>query len=83
MNPELNKYRVELVIVYKIDDSIFCDTIIKGVLAYTQDSAKIKASNDIKQVFSNVDLLHVSIESIEEIKPEEPLFVREGFKNEE
>jgi hypothetical protein len=83
MKPKLNKYKVSLIVTYTIYGGISCDNIIKEIFAYTQDGAKIKASNDIKRVFSNVDLLHVSIESIEEIKPEEPLFVREGFKNEE
>jgi len=83
MNPELNKYRVKLLITYNIDGETFCDGIIKEVLAYNQDSAKIKASNDVERIISGVDLLHINVIDVKDIKPKEPLFIREGFKNEE
>ena len=83
MNPELNKYRVKLLITYNIDCETFCDGIIKEVLAYNQDSAKIKASNDVERIISGVDLLHINVIDVKDIKPKEPLFIREGFNNEE
>ena len=83
MNPELNKYRVKLLITYNIDCETSCDGIIKEVLAYNQDSAKIKASNDVERIISGVDLLHINVIDVKDIKPKEPLFIREGFNNEE
>ena len=82
---EKKLYEVQLKTVYILNSSQCIDVmIIKRIAAHSKFAAENEAKKMVKDSLNKEAIIvAINCENATEIKPKEPLFVREGFKNEE